>query len=61
MTLRDYAKNQVANLDINDLTAVEPWASSTLSHTDIKRLRQGKMGAQVISINPIITLLQNVL
>ena len=47
MTLRDYAKNQVASLDINDLTTLEPWASSPESHTDIKRLRQGKMGAQV--------------
>ena len=34
-------------LDINDLTVVEPWASANTSHTDIKRLRQGKMGAQV--------------
>ena len=59
--MRDFAKNQVANLDINDLTSVEPWASSPKSHTDIKRLRLGKMGAQVILINSIITLLQNVL
>ena len=51
--MRDFAKNQVANLDINDLTSVEPWASSPKSHTDIKRLREGKMGAQVISFNSI--------
>jgi membrane dipeptidase len=55
MTLRDYAKNQVASLDINDLTLLEPWASSPLSHTDIKRLRQGKMGAQVIAICMAVT------
>lgn len=48
MTLRDYARNQVGKLDITDLTTVEPWASSSLSHTDINRLRQGKVGAQVM-------------
>ena len=47
MTLRSYARNQVANLDINDLTNQEPWSSSPSSHTDINRLRQGKVGAQV--------------
>ena len=55
MTLRDYAKNQVASLDINDLTSLEPWASSPLSHTDIKRLRQGKMGAQVIAFKSTVS------
>lgn len=47
MTLRSYEKNQVGDLNITDLTAVEPWASSSSSHTDINRLRQGKVGAQV--------------
>ena len=49
-TLRNYAKNQIASLNITDLTKLEPWASSPSSHTDIIRLRQGKVGAQVISI-----------
>ena len=35
------------NLDIYDLTDQQPWASSPTSQTDIKRLRQGKVGAQV--------------
>ena len=48
MTLRDLARNQVGELDISDLTAVEPWASSSSSHTDINRLRQGKVGARMI-------------
>jgi membrane dipeptidase len=48
MTLRDLARNQVGDLDISDLTTVEPWASSSSSHTDINRLRTGKVGAQVI-------------
>ncbi|XP_057372398.1 dipeptidase 1-like [Daphnia carinata] len=46
MSLRYYARNQVGDLDINDLTTLEPWASSPSSHTDINRLRQGKVGAQ---------------
>ncbi|KAI9561086.1 hypothetical protein GHT06_012042 [Daphnia sinensis] len=45
-TLRNYAKNQVGILNITDLTNVEPWASSPSSHTDVIRLRQGKVGAQ---------------
>ena len=49
MTLRMYAKNQVAGLDINDLTIVDGWSTSPLSHTDIQRLRQGKVGAQVFT------------
>ena len=49
MTLRDLARNQVGDLDITDLTTSEPWASSSSSHTDINRLRTGKVGAQVIS------------
>lgn len=49
-SLRRYESNQVGDLDIYDLTTVEPWASSSSSHTDINRLRQGKVGAQV-SIN----------
>ncbi len=50
MTLHDYEKNQVGDLDIYDLTNVEPWSTSPLSHTDIKRLRAGKLGAQVLYI-----------
>lgn len=46
-TLRNYANNQVGILNITDLTNVEPWASSSSSHTDVIRLRQGKVGAQV--------------
>ncbi|XP_032799459.2 LOW QUALITY PROTEIN: dipeptidase 1 [Daphnia magna] len=45
-SLRRYESNQVGDLDIYDLTTVEPWASSSSSHTDINRLRQGKVGAQ---------------
>ena len=41
-------KNQVGNLDIYDLTNVQPWATNPYSHTDIKRLREGKVGAQVM-------------
>ena len=48
-SLRRYEDNQVGNLDINDLTTSQPWASSSSSHTDINRLRTGKVGAQVIS------------
>ena len=47
MTLRMYEKNQVANVDIYDLTNTTGWSDSPLSHTDIRRLRQGKVGAQV--------------
>ena len=39
----------MSNLDIYDLTNVAPWNTSPLSHTDIKRLRAGKVGAQVIN------------
>lgn len=51
MSLRDYERNQVGDLDISDLTTREPWASSPSSHTDINRLRQGQLGAQVSRIS----------
>ena len=55
MSIREYEKNQVGNLDIYDLTTKEPWASSTSSHTDIKRLRQGQLGAQVLQKKNIVS------
>ncbi|KAI9552905.1 hypothetical protein GHT06_020789 [Daphnia sinensis] len=46
MSLRDYARNQAGDLNVNDLPTLESWASSPSSHTDINRIRQGKVGAQ---------------
>lgn len=47
-TFDDLMKNQINDLNITDLTNVLPWSKSNMSHTDIKRLRAGKVGAQVL-------------
>ena len=44
-------KNQINDLNITDLTNVLPWSKSNMSHTDIERLRAGKVGAQVKPVN----------
>ncbi|KAI9552944.1 hypothetical protein GHT06_020829 [Daphnia sinensis] len=46
LPLREYARNQAGDLNVNELPTLESWASSPSSHTDINRIRQGKVGAQ---------------
>ncbi|ODM90881.1 Dipeptidase 1, partial [Orchesella cincta] len=44
-TMRQLASNDLRKFDLSkDLTVVEPWASASTSHTDIPRLRKGKVG-----------------
>ena len=38
--------NNVSLLELEDLTDIQPWASQTDSNTDIRRLREGKVGGQ---------------
>ena len=41
---RDHANNQMESVPFNsDLTKLEPWASDTMSRTDLPRLRAGKV------------------
>jgi membrane dipeptidase len=46
--IRDNFQNQFKKFDLNDLTPFRPLMNGTggITHTDIKRLRQGKVGAQ---------------
>ena len=39
-------KNNVSRLQLEDLTSLQPWASQEDSNTDIRRLRQGRVGGQ---------------
>ena len=38
--------NNVSRLQLEDLTSLQPWASQEDSNTDIRRLRQGRVGGQ---------------
>ena len=45
-SVRQILANNVSQLDLTDLGSVEPWASSPDSNTDIRRLREGRLGGQ---------------
>ncbi|CAG4977649.1 unnamed protein product [Colias eurytheme] len=46
--IRKFLRNQINEFELDtDLTQVEPWSISKYSHTDLPRLRQGMVGAQV--------------
>ncbi len=46
-TIRNYYKDDLSQVDLTqDLTQVEPWASDPSSHTDIPRMKEGRLGAQ---------------
>ena len=47
-TISSNLDNDLSQFDFNsDLTEVEPWASDPHSHTDLPRIREGRLGAQV--------------
>merc|ERR1719391_1804860 len=47
LSIRDHASNQMESVPFeSDLTKLEPWASDTMSRTDLPRLRAGKVGGQ---------------
>lgn len=46
-SLRLHLENDLSDFNFDsDLTQVEPWASDPLSHTDLPRIREGRLGAQ---------------
>ena len=45
-TINKYLDDDLSRLHLEDLTLEDPWKSSMWSHTDIKRLREGRVGAQ---------------
>ena len=48
MNLRYVLKNHIADFEFDkDLTKIEPWASRKTCHTDLPRLREGKVGGVV--------------
>ena len=47
VSLRDHANNQMELVPFDsDLTKLEPWASDTMSRTDLPRLRAGQVGLE---------------
>ncbi len=48
--LRDRYQNVIGTFDFNDTTDVPPSYGSTRMHTDLPRLRQGRVGAQFWSV-----------
>ena len=48
MGLRDLFQNDLTNFNFNqNLSEIEPWTSYYADHTDLVRLRAGKVGGQV--------------
>ncbi|KAG8222110.1 hypothetical protein J437_LFUL000874 [Ladona fulva] len=48
--IRTFLRNQILNFDFSaDLRKVEPWSRSNWSHTDLLRMREGMVGAQLWS------------
>ena len=46
--IRQLLQNNITALDFNsNLSAAEPWASYPHDHTDLPRLREGRVGGQV--------------
>lgn len=45
--IRKFLKNQLREFRFDDLSGIHPWSRSAWSHTDLKRLRQGMVAAQV--------------
>ncbi|XP_057370170.1 dipeptidase 1-like [Daphnia carinata] len=44
--IRLLTESQLASFNLTDLSDKNPWSSDPMSHTDIVRLRKGKVGAQ---------------
>ncbi|XP_037779280.1 dipeptidase 1-like [Penaeus monodon] len=45
--IRNFVHNKLEKVDLSlNLSTVEPWGSSQWSHTDLARMRQGRLGAQ---------------
>jgi hypothetical protein len=56
MAVRELLFNDISGLNFNsNLSESEPWASYDLDHTDLPRLRAGKVGGQVRSHNTCIS------
>jgi hypothetical protein len=48
MGLRGELKNDLTGLNFNmNLSEIEPWASYYADHTDLPRMREGRVGGQV--------------
>lgn len=52
--IRKFLKNQLREFRFDDLSDIHPWSRSAWSHTDLKRLKQGMVAAQVSSIITIV-------
>lgn len=44
--VRMFVRNRLLGLNLSSLAQLEPWSRSAFSHTDLARLRQGRVGAQ---------------
>jgi len=49
--VRNFVHNQLQRFNFSaDLRTVAPWATSSWSHTDLPRMQQGMLGAQVLTL-----------
>lgn len=52
--IRKFLKNQLREFRFDDLSDIHPWSRSAWSHTDLKRLKQGMVAAQVSLIITVV-------
>lgn len=53
--IRKFLKNQLREFRFDDLRDTHPWSRSAWSHTDLRRLKEGMVAAQVSLIITVIT------
>ena len=59
--IRKFMHNKIHGFNMSaDLKVLRPWAKSSWSHTDLPRLKEGKVGAQVSSYLIIFIYLFNI-
>ena len=53
--IRKFLKNQLREFRFDDLRDTHPWSRSAWSHTDLRRLKEGMVAAQVSTTITAIT------
>ncbi|KOX70888.1 hypothetical protein WN51_03316 [Melipona quadrifasciata] len=57
--IRKFLKNQLREFRFDDLRDTHPWSRSAWSHTDLRRLKEGMVAAQVTNVMKILMIINN--
>ena len=58
--IRKFLKNQLREFKFDDLRNIPPWSQSAWSHTDLRRLKEGMVAAQVRKSIFLLNLTSNI-